>query len=218
VLTALLERERTGVGRWVRTSLLESIIALMDFQAARWLVDGVCPGQEGNNHPTIAPMGVFPASDGLFNLAPAGGEMFRKFCIALGVPDLPQRPEFADLRKRAENRGALNVLIAQCTRKRTVAEWITILNDAGIPCGPILSVSEMWDDEQVRFLGLAQTVDHPDLDTVTLVGQPLTFGDDPAERGVHAPTAGRGANTDAVLRELGYDDEQIASLHARRVL
>jgi crotonobetainyl-CoA:carnitine CoA-transferase CaiB-like acyl-CoA transferase len=98
VLTALLERERTGLGRWVRTSLLESIIALMDFQAARWIVDGVCPDQEGNNHPTIAPMGVFPAADGLFNLAPAGGDMFRKFCDAIGVPELPQMPEFADLR------------------------------------------------------------------------------------------------------------------------
>jgi len=218
VLTAMLERERTGVGRWVRTSLLESIIALMDFQAARWLVDGVNPGQEGNNHPTISPMGVFPASDGLFNLAPAGGEMFRKFCEALGVPDLPQRPEFADLRQRAENRGALNALIAECTRTRTVAEWITILNDAGIPCGPILSVREMWADEQVRFLELAQTVDHPDLETVTLVGQPLTFGDDPSERGVHTPTASRGAHTDTVLRELGYDDDQIAALHTRGVL
>ncbi|MEO8695759.1 MAG: CaiB/BaiF CoA-transferase family protein [Acidimicrobiales bacterium] len=218
VLTAMLERERTGVGRWVRTSLLESIIALMDFQAARWLVDGVNPGQEGNNHPTISPMGVFPASDGLFNLAPAGGEMFRKFCDALGVPGLPQRPEFSDLRQRAENRGALNLLIAERTRTRSVAEWITILNDAGIPCGPILSVSEMWDDEQVRFLELAQTVDHPDLETVTLVGQPFTFGDDPSERGVHTPTASRGAHTDAVLRELGYDDDQVAALHARGVL
>jgi crotonobetainyl-CoA:carnitine CoA-transferase CaiB-like acyl-CoA transferase len=218
VLTALLERERTGVGRWVRTSLLESIIALMDFQAARWLVDGVCPGQEGNNHPTIAPMGVFPASDGLFNLAPAGGEMFRKFCDALGVPDLPERPEFSDLRSRAENRGALNVLIAERTRLRTVAEWIVILNEAGIPCGPILSVSEMWNDEQVRHLELAQTVDHPDLDTVTLVGQPLTFADDPDERGVHTASAPRGAHTDSVLHELGYDDDEIAALHARGVL
>ena len=218
VLTALLERERTGVGRWVRTSLLESMIALMDFQAARWLVDGVCPGQEGNHHPTIAPMGVFPAADGLFNLAPAGGEMFRKFCDALGVPNLPDKPEFADLRSRAENRGALNVLIAERTRTRTVAEWVAILNAAGVPCGPILTVSEMWEDEQVRHLELAQTVDHPDLDTITLVGQPLTFGDDPGERGVHVPTAPRGEHTDAVLRELGYDDDGIAALRARNVL
>ena len=97
LLTALLERERTGTGRWVRTSLVESLIALMDFQAARYTVDGVCPDQEGNNHPTIAPMGVFPAADGLFNLAPAGNPMFRKFCQALGAPELAERPEFADL-------------------------------------------------------------------------------------------------------------------------
>jgi formyl-CoA transferase len=218
VLTALLERERTGLGRWVRTSLLESMVALMDFQAARWLVDGVCPDQEGNHHPTIAPMGVFPAADGLFNLAPAGGEMFRKFCEALGVPNLPDQPEFADLRSRARNRGALNVLIAERTRTRTVAEWITILNDAGVPCGPILTVSEMWDDEQVRHLGLAQPVDHPELDRVQLVGQPLTFSDDPGERGVHRPTAARGEHTDAVLRELGYEDHDIAALHDRNVV
>ena len=102
-----------------------------------------------------------------------GGEMFRKFCAALGVPEIPEMPQFSDLRSRAENRGALNVLIAERTRTRTVAEWITILNDAGVPCGPILSVSEMWEDEQVRHLELAQTVAHPDLDTVSLVGQPL---------------------------------------------
>jgi crotonobetainyl-CoA:carnitine CoA-transferase CaiB-like acyl-CoA transferase len=218
VLTALLERERTGVGRWVRTSLLESMIAMMDFQAARWLVEGVCPGQEGNNHPTIAPMGVFPASDGLFNLAPAGGEMFRKFCDAIGAPELPGMPEFGDLRSRAINRGALNVLVAEKTRTRTVAEWIETLNGVGVPCGPILNVSEMWDDEQVRHLEVAQTVDHPDLETITLVGQPLTFGDAPNERGVRTPTAARGAHTDIVLRELGYDDDSIAALHTRGVL
>jgi crotonobetainyl-CoA:carnitine CoA-transferase CaiB-like acyl-CoA transferase len=218
VLAALLERERTGIGRWVRTSLLESMVALMDFQAARWLVDGVCPDQEGNHHPTIAPMGVFPAADGLFNLAPAGGDMFRRFCEALGAPHIPDMPEFADLRSRVANRGALNVLVAERTRTRTVAEWIAIFDDAGVPCGPILTVSEMWEDEQVRHLGLAQPVDHPELDDVRLVGQPLTFADDPAERGVHRATASRGEHTDAVLRELGYDDDEITALRERNVV
>ena len=127
-------------------------------------------------------------------------------------------PEFADIRSRSQNRAALNVLIAEQTRKRTVAEWITILNGVGVPCGPILTVSEMWQDEQVRSLELARTIDHPDLDTVTLVGQPLTFGDDPGERGVRTPTAQRGQHTEAVLRELGYDSDEIARLRARNVL
>ena len=127
-------------------------------------------------------------------------------------------PEFGDLRSRATNRSALNVLVAERTRTRTVAEWIEILNGAGVPCGPILSVREMWEDEQVRHLEVAQTVDHPDLETITLVGQPLTFGDAPHERGVRAPTAPRGAHTDSVLRELGYDDDEITVFHARGVL
>jgi crotonobetainyl-CoA:carnitine CoA-transferase CaiB-like acyl-CoA transferase len=214
VLTGLLERERTGVGRWVRTSLLEAMIALLDFQAARYTVEGVTPEQEGNNHPTIAPMGTFPAADGLFNLAPAGGEMFRKFCAAIGAPEIAERPEFADIASRAKHRHEINVLVAECTRQRTVADWVETLNAAGIPCGPILTIAEMWEDEQVRHLEMAQTIDHPDAERITLVGQPFTFGDDPTNRGVRTPTPRRGQHTRPLLHELGYSDDDIDRLAA----
>lgn len=218
VLMALLQRERTGVGRWIRTSLLEAMIALMDFQAARYLIDGETPDQEGNAHPTISPMGVFPAADGVFNLAPGGEAMFRKLCEVLGAPALANRPEFADMASRHKHRGELNVMIAERTRTRTVAEWVEVLNDAGIPCGPILTIADMWADPQVNHLGMAQVVDHPDLGEVELVGQPLTFGDEPANRGVRTPTASRGQHTEAVLRELGYDDDAIARLREQKAI
>ena len=218
VLTALLERERTGTGRWVRTSLVESLVALMDFQAARYLVDGVCPEQEGNSHPTIAPMGVFPAADGLFNLAPVGNAGFVKLCELLDAPELPQRDEFASLAARAEHRSELNVIIAERTRKKTAAEWIELCNEAGIPAGPILSIAEMWEDPQMEHLRLAVPVEHPDLGEIELVGQPFVFADDPTNRGVRTPTPPRGAHTDAWLAELGYDDRTIAALRAAKVV
>ncbi len=144
--------------------------------------------------------------------------MFRKMCEVLGMPTLPNRPEFADIASRYKHRGELNVMVAERTRTKTVAEWVEILNDAGIPCGPILTVADMWADPQVNHLGIAQVFDHPDLGLVELVGQPLTFGDDPENRGVRTPTSSRGQHTDAVLRELGYDDAAIARLRDQKAI
>jgi len=144
--------------------------------------------------------------------------MFRRLCEVLGMPALANRPEFADITSRYKHRGELNVLIAERTRTKTVAEWIDILNDAGIPSGPILTVADMWADPQVNHLDIAQAVDHPDLGEIALVGQPLTFGDDPTNRGVRTPTSSRGEHTESILRELGYDDAAIAELRDQKAI
>jgi crotonobetainyl-CoA:carnitine CoA-transferase CaiB-like acyl-CoA transferase len=218
VLTALVQRERTGVGRWVRTSLLESLVALMDFQAARWLVEGICPDQEGNDHPTVIPMGVFPAADGVFNIAAGGNAMWRKLCVVLGLERLVDHPAFADHASRSKHRGELNVMIAERTRTRPAAEWIDELNAAGVPAGPILTIADMWADPQMQALELAQPVEHPELGDINLVGQPLTFGDAPDDRGVRTPAPRKGRDTDDVLAELGYDQAAITDLRSRHVV
>jgi crotonobetainyl-CoA:carnitine CoA-transferase CaiB-like acyl-CoA transferase len=230
IVTALLQREQTGQGAWVRTSLLEAMIAMMDFQAARWLVEGDLPPQQGNDHPTAVPMGVFPASDEPFNLAPGGNRMFRTVCEVIGDFEMASQPEYADPRSRAARRKEVNERIAARTRTRPAAEWIEEFTAKGVPAGPILDVAGTFDHPQVKHLGVAQQIPHPQLGEVALVGQPLTFVDgEPSEeqpsdqsaspyRGVRRAAPARGEHTDSVLSELGYDAERVAALRAARVV
>jgi crotonobetainyl-CoA:carnitine CoA-transferase CaiB-like acyl-CoA transferase len=154
VLVALHERARTGVGRWVRTSLLETMISMMDLQAARFTVDGEVPRQEGNHHPTLVPMGCFASKDGYVNVAGPSGRLLRRFCDAIGRPDLPTDPRFDSGAKRSANRAELNEIVAAALRERTTAEWVAALNEAGVPCGPVYAMDEVFADAQVRHLGM----------------------------------------------------------------
>lgn len=200
VLTALAEREVTGKGRWVRTSLLESCIALLDFQAARWLIDGVVPQQEGNQHPTGVPMGTFEAADGPINLAAAGSAMFAKFCKAAGREDWLADPRFASNEARYENREALRQEVADLIKGRTGAHWIEVLNAAGLPCGPIYTVDQLFADTQVQHLHVTRKVRSAHLGELELLAQPITLaGIDPQIR-TAAPRLGE--HTDEILKEL----------------
>jgi formyl-CoA transferase len=154
ILVALHERERTGVGRWVRTSLLETMISMMDLQAVRWTVDGDVPAQEGNHHPTLVPMGCFASKDGWVNVAGPSGRLLHRFCAAIGRPDLPSDPRFDSGAKRSANRAELNDIVAGVLRTRTTAEWVEILNDAGVPCGPVYAMDEVFADPQVQHLAM----------------------------------------------------------------
>ncbi len=215
IMTALLERETSGEGQWVQTSLIESMIFLLDFQAARWTMAQDLPPQVGNNHPTNAPMGVFKTRDGYITIAPTPG-MWPKFCAALGAPTLMERPEYENAEARLENRYDLNAEIDRLTETKVSAEWIEIMNQAGIPCGPIYTLEETFNDPQVQHLGIAQTVASEKLGPTTIIGQPIHLSRTP-NRLVSA-TAECGAHTDEILAEIGYGADEIAALRTREVI
>ena len=208
VLAALLARERTGRGQWVHTSLLEAAINIMDFQAVRWLTDGEVPPQEGNNHPTIVPMGMFATADGHVNVAPMS--RWETFAEALGAPELVADPRFADRDARTAHRTELDEVIEQRLATATTAEWVERLNAAGCPCGPVLAVDETFSDPQVEHLNIYSMVPDPDGGKLAVLRLPLTFSDTPAAVGTGPVHPGH--HTREILAELGYDDAAINAL------
>jgi crotonobetainyl-CoA:carnitine CoA-transferase CaiB-like acyl-CoA transferase len=212
IMMALFQREKTGVGRYVHTSLLESQIFLLDFQAARWLMAGEVAGQMGNDHPTMAPMGVFPTADGHVNIAASSPAQFERFCEAVGHPEWPKDERWSSIRRRGENRAALNAAVGEATRQKPSAYWVETLEAVGIPCGPILSIDQVFADPQVRHLGMAQPVNHPRLGSTHMVATPINMEGLESEIRSLAPLAAQ--DTDAVLAEIGYAPAEIAAMRA----
>jgi crotonobetainyl-CoA:carnitine CoA-transferase CaiB-like acyl-CoA transferase len=213
ILLAMLEREESGEGQWVQTSLLAAQVAMLDFQAARWLLGGEVPGQAGNNHPTAIPTGVFATADGHINIAGSGHELFARLCQALGVEQLAADPAYSSGKARLRNRDQLNAAIEAVTRTRPSAEWIEILNRAGVPCGPIYRIDQVFADPQVRHIGIARASESPSHGRQELVGQAVDLSRTPWE--LRTPTPEKGEHTEAVLAALGYDAAAIAGLRAR---
>ncbi|MEJ8812947.1 CoA transferase [Variovorax ureilyticus] len=218
IMAALLERDSTGEGQWVQTSLLEAQIAMLDFQAAQWLIDRKIPKATGNEHPLTVPTGVFQTRDGHINLAAIGQNMWRRLCEALDVPHLVQEPGFGSDPERVQNRARVNAAVGEVLRTRTTAEWTERLLKAGVPCGPIHTVDRMFDDPQVRHLGMARPMHHPELGDIEVVGLPMQFSRHPRGEGPMKPAPNQGDQTDAILADLGYGCEQIAQLRARFVI
>ncbi|MEX0751531.1 MAG: CoA transferase, partial [Xanthobacteraceae bacterium] len=216
ILTALLEREQSGEGQWVQTSLLQAQVFMLDFQASRWLNKQEVPQQAGNNHPTSIPTGVFKTADGHINIATTGQKIWERFAHAIDASHLLQREEYSTADLRSKNRDALNAEIDKITAKRTSAEWLEKLNKAGVPCGPIYSIDQMFADPQVKHLGLAQPVPTQDGRPLTVVAQPFTLSRTPSR--MAAPPPDVGENTDQVLEEFGFGAQEIENLRKAKVI
>ena len=216
ILIALLEREQSGEGQWVQSNLLAAQIAMLDFQAARWTIGHEVPGQAGNNHPTSIPTGVFATADGYINIAASGEDIYRRFCKAVDAPQLASDPDFATGAARSKNRDRLNEAIEAIIRTRRSAEWIERLNAAGVPCGPIYKMNEMFADPQVQHLHITRTVPHKVLASVEVIGQAVELSRTPWS--VRSATPELGEHTDAILEELGYGTREIETLRAKKVV
>jgi formyl-CoA transferase len=211
ILTALLEREVSGEGQWISTSLLQAQIFMLDFQAARWLQMHEVATQAGNDHPTSIPTGVFKTKDGHINIAAAGQVMWERTCEAIEAPELINREDMKSGALRSKNRVAVNAEINKRTANKTSAEWIEIFNRIGVPCGPINSIDEVFADPQVKHLGMAAAGRRPDGSEQLFVAQPFTMSRTPTR--IAATPPGQGQHTDEILREFGFSDSEIKELH-----
>ena len=218
ILLALLHREWTGEGQWVHTSLFEAMLNKLDFQAARYTMSGEVPRQQGNDHPYLIPMGAFRCKDGLVNIAASGGRLWQRFCEALGAEELLRKPEYASPRDRAERKAALNAEIEAVTLRFTAAELVRTLNEVGVPCGPINDIGQAFEDEQTKYLGMAKPAPHPELGDLNLVRSPINLSAFPQADRFDIAAPDPGADSDAVLGELGCGQDEIDALRADGVI
>ncbi len=216
VLTALYEREKSGMGQHVSASLLDSQIAMLDFQASRYLMNNEVPGKTGNDHPTMTPMGTYPTIDGYINIASAGDKMWQRLCETLNIKQYFLDNDFKDDDSRTKNRKKLNKIIIKALEKGTSKEWISKLNKASIPCGPINNIKEVFADPQVVHNKIAQSVKHDKLGNIKLVGQPVKLSRTPSKLNSAAPE--KGQHTEEILKELGYENENIKQLKLRNII
>jgi crotonobetainyl-CoA:carnitine CoA-transferase CaiB-like acyl-CoA transferase len=217
ITLALLARERTGEGQWVHTSLLEAQIFMLDFQASRYTMKGEVAKQEGNFHPTSPGTGMFQTADGYINIAASGDSLWKKFCEVAGDKDLSSNPDFATQQARAKNRPALIAHLNDVVRSKPSQFWVDSLEKAGVPCGPINTIDQVFADPQVKHLKIRRPVDHPKIGTFDIVGQPIHMSAFPQPEKLK-PTPDQGQHTDEILKEFGYSPADVAALHEKHAV
>ena len=210
ILTALHERHRTGKGRWVHTSLLESMIGMLDFQAARWTVASDDPPQAGNDHPTLGPMGMYKTMDGYLNLAASGGRLWEALCSELGAAEWLEDERFSSVSARKDNKAVLNLLIEECLSQDTTEHWVLRLNEVGVPCGPVNTVAETFSDPQVQHLGIASPVSHPTAGEIKILRNATNL--EGVSNDIRAASPLKGQHSEELLTQFGFSDEEIDSL------
>lgn len=216
IMVALYERVKSGEGQWVHSSLLQAQIFMLDFQAARWLIDKEVPAQAGNNHPTTMPQGVFETSNGHINIAAAGQVIFGRLCKALGTEEWIDDPDYATPQGRSDNRDALNEKIAEHTKNKSSAHWIELLADASVPCGPIYSIDQVFEDKHVQQLGVTATSNSAALGPLEINAQPVVLTRTPSQIAAAAPE--KGEHSDEILERFGYSADEIADFKSRNVV
>src|SRR6201995_5616908 len=202
ILVALLDREVSGQGHWVQTSLIEAGLTLLDFQATRWTMDKKIPPQEGNNHPTNTPMGCFPTADGHINIAATSNKNFGIFCKLIGRADMATDPRFASTAQRRQNKETMNGMIAETLMTRNTAEWFDLIVAAELPGGPVYNIKQAFADPQVEALRIKRSVTHPRLGELDLVAQPCQITG--FDREIRTATPDLGEHNNEVLGSLGY--------------
>ena len=215
IMLALLKRERTGEGQWVQSSLLQAQAFMLDFQAARWLMDGEVAGQAGNDHPTSIPTGVFKTSDGYINIAASGGTMWERLRDHMNDERLKAQ-EFASAEGRSDHREKLNAILNENTERQTSAHWVEALNGVGVPCGEINTIDKTFESPQMKHLNMAWDVDSHERGKSKLVGQPIVMSGSAAA--IVAPPPTIGEHTREVLGEYGYDTDEIEQFAANGVI
>jgi crotonobetainyl-CoA:carnitine CoA-transferase CaiB-like acyl-CoA transferase len=215
-MMALLDRERTGVGRWVTTSLLEAQIFMLDFQASRWLMEGEVAGQAGNDHPTGIPTGVFPTSDGHINIAASSSRVFTRFCEAIERKDWLDDPEWKTQVGRSKHRKAINAAIGEITKTKPSSHWIELFETNGIPCGPIYSIDQVFADPQVKHLGMATKMNSPYVGEAEVVASGINISGFSKAIRLHTPDPGE--HQDEILKSVGYTDGELDDMRKKGVI
>jgi len=216
ILVALLERERSGRGQKVTTSLLQAMVQMLDFQATRWLIDHDIPPQAGNDHPTAFPTGAIGTKDGLVNIAATTQAMWESLCRVVGAPELAEDERYRQPRSRSQHRGELTPMLQACIRQMGSEELIRRLNDAGVPSGPILNIREVFENEQVRAMEMTARVEHAMLGEIELLGIPVRLSRTPGSVRTAAPDPGE--HNDQILAELGYGPNERRTLYEAGVV
>jgi formyl-CoA transferase len=215
ILVALLERDASGKGQWLHTSLLESMVYMMDFQTSRWLIEGDVPTQAGNYHPTSIPTGVYKAKDGYMNIAVFGSKIWERFCDILGAPEWVTDERYKDKQGRSINRDSINAEINRRLAAQDCAYWVERFNTGGVACGLINDVKGVFEEAQVQHLGIVKEVVSKHHGPQRLVGQPMQLERTPSTIARAAPK--RGEHSEEILKEIGLEAAELAVLKSKGV-